>query len=268
MPVAADGILAAAFVAESNFVTLQTVGAAWPEPIVTVSVTRTAAGAGTVPVRDLTHKSVVGGVLLWSDNEAPLDAEVTYTATGHGDAGQVVAVSTVTVSTSGAEWGLWLKAPGRADLNTQATLSRMGDIDSATDGGSYQVPGGPRIAEHAGVVGDVFDFDVDTYDAAGASALTALLATTRLLLLQTGAPEELTSGYYRVVRSRRANPAQVRIDEVGLRRFTLEVEQVAAPAGEGSGFFGVSHGSIAATYATHQAIADSVASHLDLAMGV
>lgn len=267
MPVAPDGILAVGFDPQRNLVTLQTVGTAWPRPVATVSVTRTVAGAGTVPVRDLTRKTIVGGVLLWSDNEAPLDSEVTYSVTGYDEWGEAAATSTVAVSTTGAEWGLWVKAPGRADLNVRATLSRIGDITSATNGASYQVPNGPRIAEHAGVAWDTFDLDLDTYDATGAGALGALLGATRILLLQTGSPEEIESGYYRVIRSVRSNPAQVRIDEVGLRRFTLEVERVAMPAGRGTGHVGASHESIAATYASHLEIADAVSSHLDLAMG-
>lgn len=269
MPVAPDGILAAAFDLQRNLVTLQTIGSAWPRPVATVSVTRTVAGAGTVPVRDLTHKTIVGGVLLWSDNEAPLDAEVTYSVTGHDSAGLPVATSMVMVSTVGAEWGLWVKAPGRADLNCVVGFRSAGTIARTSLGGSYTVPGGPRISESAGLAPLTATLEVSTRTTVQTAALSAVLeqAPGQVVLLQTGAPEEIASGYYWVTSWSLDNPTRLRSDLAALRHHSLAVEQVAMPAGRGTGHVGASHESIAATYASHLEIADAVSSHLDLAMG-
>jgi hypothetical protein len=233
-----------------------------------VTITRTVAGASPVPVRGAESRPVVNGVLVWSDNEAPQGATVTYTATGSGPDGAPTPL-TATVSTVGAAWGLWVKAPGRADLNCRVGFKSAGDMGRTSLGGSYTVPGGKRFSESAGLAPLTTSIEVVTRTPAEFAALRDVLeqATGQELFLQTGQPEELPSGYYWCSAWTPANPTGLRSDLQAYRTHTLQLEQVAMPAGGSAGFAGTSHDVIAETFGTHQAIKTAGLSHLDLALG-
>ncbi|GMA26206.1 hypothetical protein GCM10025864_39650 [Luteimicrobium album] len=231
------------------------------------TITRSVAGASPVPVRGVERRPVVGGVLVWSDNEAPMDASVVYAATGVGPDTPVAL--TGTAATTGAAWGLWLKPPGRADLNCRVGLLDAGDMGQDDVGGSWTIPGGGRVSESAGLAPLTTTLSVQVDDADGLAAVRAAItqAPGRVLLLQTGQPEELPSGYYHVTSVSQANPGQLRSDLLGYRTLSIQVEAVDMPAGDSTGFSGVSHAVIAATFASHQEIKDRGLTHLDLATG-
>ncbi|GMA22291.1 hypothetical protein GCM10025864_44560 [Luteimicrobium album] len=234
-----------------------------------VTVTRTVAGASPVPVRGSVAVAVVGGVLLSSDNEAPMDSAVTYAATAVGDDDPVALSGTV--ETTGAAWGLWVKVPGRADLNCRVPLRDFGQVTRQTQGGSWQVPGGQRVAESSGLAQASSTLEVATRTPGQLAALAAVLegAPGGVVLLQTGQPAEpeLPSGYYQVTSWSTSNPGRARSDVSGWRVHTLTVDQVAMPAGDATGFSGMTYNQVADRFATYQDLLDGVPTYLDLATG-
>lgn len=233
-----------------------------------VTVTRSVPGVDDMVVRGLDGRPVVGGVVVFSDNEAPLDATVTYTAAWATDDG-VFAAQTATVTTTGAAWGLWVKAPGRADLNVQVGFSDAGDLSQTVQGGSWDIPGGGRVSESSGMALITTSLALTVRTVAQLAALRAVIsqAPGSALLLQTGQPEELPSGYYQVTGISQGNPTHLRSDMQAYRTVTLNVSAVQVPAGDATGFAGVTHDVIAASFASHQAIVDADLTHLDLALG-
>jgi len=280
MPTSPDGILTCTFDPERVAVQIEVDGSAWPmgSDVQRVTIVRSPAGQGAIPVRDLERRAAAGGTLLWVDNEAPLGVDVLYSCTGYDSLGDAVdPPSEVTVSTTGAADGLWVKIPGRADMVTRVGLQDVGEMTRATLGGSWQVPGGVAIAQSAAAslaqsagLGSLSTrLQVLTRDAGQTAALWQIIgqAPGQVVLLQTvPQPEELPSGYYQV-----ANPSQgtlaVRADLYGKRPFFLPITEAVMPAGSGTGLFGATHDDIAQSFSSHTEIAATVASHLELAQG-
>jgi hypothetical protein len=448
MATSADGILTCTFDPARVAVQIEVNGAAWPagSDVVRVTITRTSTGHGTIPVRDLERRAVAGGTLLWVDNEAPLDTDVTYACIGYdsfGDevpvgqtnlapdprlatstmgtngatvvdtrpatgaldggsffrrsmttantsspmsmqcspsgtsaipvtagspivaswdarknpglgpagradfawydaAGALLSISQgtgqtqtgdwqrfsqvhtppalaafrqprlqwsgtalvgqlldlgrlqvevgteptpfkvgflpvpteVTVSTTGADRGLWIKIPGRADMVTRVKLQDIGQMSRATLGGSWQVPGGIAIAQSAaaslaqsaGLGSLSATLQVLTADAGQTAALWQIIAQApgQVVLMQTD--QELPSGYYQVL-----NPSQGTIpispSAYGKRPFSLPIIEAVMPAGSGTGLFGATHDDIKQSFTSHTEIAATVSSHLELAEG-
>lgn len=179
--------------------------------------------------------------------------------------------SATTVSTTGAEWGLWLKAPGQGGLTVLAAWNSRGDVGSQTIGASYQVHGGNEIASWSGTAADRVAIDVTTYDAAQDSALRALLDSARVLLLQTGQPAEIGDGtgsdWWFVEATSQSNPAQMRSDHQGLRRRTLQLVRTTVPAGAGVVYTGQTYSTVFAEFATYQALLDGTPTYGDLMTG-
>lgn len=184
--------------------------------------------------------------------------------------------SLVTLSTAGAAWGLWIKIPGRADMVTRVGLVDAGEFSRATLGGSWQVPGGVAIAQAAaaslaqsaglGSLGTTLQ--IATADPGQAAALWRIMAEApgQVVLMQTGQPEELPSGYYQVVNPSQASD-RTRSNVYGRRLFTLPITESVVPAGSGTSLFGATHDDIAQSFASHTEIAATVGSHLELAEG-
>lgn len=269
MATSGDGVLTANFDPARNLVSLVTDGSAWPGPTYPdhVTLTRTVAGSET-PVRGAESVAAGGGTLVWSDNEAPLDVEVTYTA--YSFIGSFLeGTSVVTISTTGAAWGVWVKVPGRPELTARAPLAYLGDFATSTLGGSWQVPGGSALAQSAGMgalATTMTLLPVDT-GSLGAVERAVRQAPGQVVLIQTGAPEELPSGYYQVGQMVRQNPAQVLSDVYARRRLLLSLVATVAPAGPASGWSGVSYADLAAQYATYQDLADADLTYLDVSLG-
>lgn len=263
-------ILSTLYDAARAAVVLTVDGGMWPSPVTHIAMTRTPLGGATVEVRGLVQRRVEGGWYIGSDHEMPLDVAVTYEVTGYDSLGAVVDTETSTVSTTGASWGLWLKAAGQGDLTVRADWSARSDVASATIGGTYSVHGGPELAQWSGIAADRVSIDVTTYDAAQDAALRTLLATTRVLLVQTGQPAEIGTGsdWWFVESVSQSNPAQLRSDRQAMRRRTLQLVQTTVPAGDGVLSTGVTYSTVSGNYSTYQQILDTVDTYGELLLGV
>jgi hypothetical protein len=238
-------------------------------PVSRVLIERSSPGVPTEPVRTANNAPAAGGWFLGHDDAAPMDTSCTYTVTGLDDYGGVVGTSLVTVDTSGAAWGLWLKAPGRPQLTVQVPLAQVGDVASPTQGGVYQVPGGGSVPQWSGTDTDALSVTLLPRDEGEVARLTALLRAERVLLIQTGDPAEplMPPGYYFVEGVGRSNPAQVRVDQYGRRVFMLQLTATSAPAGEGQGFTGTTYETVRQTYATYADLLAGNATYFDVLAG-
>jgi hypothetical protein len=272
MPTSADGIIAATFEPDAARVQLVVDGGMWPGTVRTLTLTRTVPGYATVPVRGFDQpRRTAGGWYLGSDHEfeGPLGSDVTYTVTGYDAAGARVGSASVTVSTAGTEWGVWLKAPGRPELTIMCPLVSVTSRSITDQGGEYQVHGGDAVSQSSGVNAEHLQLVVATRTPGEAAALRTLYerATARTLLVQTAEPEECTSGWYRVASLASENPAQVRSDVYARRVHTLALTRVAMPAGVGVAFAGTIYESVRQAHPTYQAIKDLGLGYADLARG-
>lgn len=266
MPISPDGILEATFDPARALVRL-TVHDEWPDLVSSITITRTSPGVGTMPVRGVERRTVAGGVWAGSDNEAPLEQSVTYTATGHGSFGETVATSTVTVSTTGAAWGVWLKDPGEPSRTVVVPLRERAPAGSVTQGGIYQVLGGPAIPQWSGVEATTHTLTVLPRTTEQVSALEGLLTSARTLLVQTGQPEEIPSGYYQVGSVTQANPAQVLANVYTAREVTITLTATTVPVGAGVQFTGVTYETVRQEHATYQDVRGDNDTYFDVLMG-
>ncbi|WP_454044409.1 hypothetical protein [Cellulosimicrobium sp. Marseille-Q8652] len=266
MPTSPDGILDASYDAVQNLVRLTVDGGMWPAPVSRLTITRSSAGAPTEPLRTVRNRAVAGGWFLGYDDAAPMDATSTYTATGMDAFGGTVAVATVAVDVAGAEWGLWLKAPGRPQLTCRVALHDPGEVNAVTQGMAYQVPGGSAIAQWSGVDADSRTITVIAKSAQDAARVRALLAAERTLLIQTGQPEEIPSGYWFVLAENAARLG-VRKPGTGQVWFTLPLTRTTAPVGEGQGFTGATYETARQRHPTYRALRDANATYFDVQQG-
>lgn len=267
MPTSPDGILEAEFEASQNRVRLVVDGGMWPAPVSRLTITRSSAGAPTEPVRTANNAASAGGWFLGVDDAAPMDSSCTYTVTGFDEGGVPVATASVVVATTGAEWGLWLKSPGRPQLTCLVTFRSVGDRDTPTQGGVYQVPGGAAIPQWSGVDAESFAIEVATETQAATARLDALLRVERVLLVQSGQPEEIPAGYYFAMKVPRSNPVQLRSDEEAYRVTTLDLVRTTAPVGEGQGFTGTTYETTRQTFATYADVLAGAATYFDVLEG-
>jgi hypothetical protein len=271
MPTSPDGILEALFDPSRAAVVLTVDGGMWPDPVTKITMWRTPLGQPTVEVRGLVQRRVEGGWWIGNDHEAPLDVDVTYRVTGYDSLGDEVATAAVTVSTTGAAWGLWLKAPGRGDLTCLVRWRGRGAVESSTIGAAFQVHSGPEIAAWSGVAADRATIDLTTRTPAQDAAVARLLTTARVLLIQTGQPAEIGDGtgsdWWLVESASQSNPTGMRSDLLALRHRTLQLVRTTMPAGQGVVSTGQTYSSVSAAYATYQDILDEVATYGDLMTG-
>lgn len=262
MPVSPDGILEAVYDVAQNLVRLTVDGGMWPSPVDRLTITRSSAGAVTEPVRTANSIPVAGGWFLGSDDAAPMDTTCTYIVTGLGS-GALVGTATVSVDTVGGDPGLWLKAPGRPQLNVRVTLRDPGETTAITQGSTYQPPGGTAIGQWSGVDSDTRRLVVSAKTSQDVVRLRALLAAERVLLIQSRQPEQFPSGYWfvHVEDVVRLGPAT---DESW---FSLPVTRTDAPVGEGQGFTGTTYETVRQTYATYQDLLDNNATYFDVQQG-
>jgi len=251
----------------------------WPAGVTRVRITRKAGDELTVPVRGLEDVTAPGGSVVWSDNEAPTDASVKYTAVAMNDAGASLWATTSTVQTLLPDrlWGAWVKVPGRPEMTVRAKVRTVGDMARETLGGSWDIPGGPTIAQSgagalaqsAGIGALTTTLELSTYSPGDLAALQRAVrqAPGQVVLIQTGQPEELPSGYYQVQSMSTSNPAGRRSDLQPLRVTTLTLKEAAVPAGPASGWTGTTLGDVRDAFPTLQAIVDAELTLLDLATG-
>lgn len=172
----------------------------------------------------------------------------------------------VTVSTTGAEWGLWLKAPGRVDLNVRLPLRTREDLSSATQGGSFAVIGGDEVHAWSGVAADRTTITLLAGTTAMGAAIQRLLSEYRTILIQSGQPDELGPGseWWFVSDVSRSNPSQVRSDVYAKRTWTLQIARSPVPAGVGLVSTGAIYSDLVASYATYADLLAAVPTYGDL----
>lgn len=232
-----------------------------------VTVLRTVPGEAPIPVRDFEDVYAPGGYAFGSDIEMPLDVPVTYTVQGTDDYGNRSTDSSVTLTTTGGRWGLWIKVPGRGDLTLCARFAGVEDATTETRGGNYMIPRDDvtdparAIAQSSGADPESITVRVSALDAQEVARLKSVLQH-RVLLLQQGEPEEFDSGYYLVQSVRRVNPAQKRVDIVPLRHFDITMQRTSRPAGTGIASGGTTYAALSAM--TYQQIADQFEAYVDL----
>ncbi|MDQ2624256.1 MAG: hypothetical protein M3Y20_03745 [Actinomycetota bacterium] len=269
MPTSSDGIFEATFDPAWAAVNLIVDGGMWPSAVASITIARQVAGVPDVPVRGVDSLAVVGGYFVGSDSEAPLESPVTYQLTGYAANGTVVKVVVVAVDTTGAADGLWVKVPGRPSLTVCTRFRELGDIQSATIGGTYQILGAGTVAQTTaqwgGISADRTRVGLTTGRGAHTARLDEALRTARVVLLQPVGTTDLPPGWYYVSTVTRSNPGG--FEEFAERWWSLDVERTETPAGDGRGIPGVSWQSVLDTYPTWTSVLADVDTWFDLQLG-
>lgn len=262
-------ILEATFTPEWAAVTLLVDGGQWSFPVTHVTITRSVPGMPDAVVRGIDRTIAVGGYLAASDIEMPLEVTVSYTVTGYDSTGELVETETVQVSTSGAEWGLWVKIPGEPNSTTLVDLAGVTDRVSATQGGVYRPAGtgtsiAQGIASVSGLAPDAFSIDIEVWNPVLAARLVSALSH-RVVLLQTSAPEPFPSAYYFVeqVSWKLLNPSNL---NEGIAA-AIALERCAMPAGTSTQVAGWSWQSVIDTYPTWDDVLAAADTWFDLVQG-
>lgn len=268
MPTGADGVLTATWRPEAAAVSLEVLGSAWSSAVVEVRIERRVAGESVVPVRGADRVPAVGGYWVGTDHEQPLESSVTYQAIGYTAAGAQVLSAMVTVSTSGAPHGIWLKAPGKPNLTVRLGMVERGTRSSTTQGGVYNIAGGRGVAVAAasGRDGDTMTLRVRPRSTAELESALALLDEHRVLLIQPVAViRPFRDAWWFVSSVEEALLTQA--DRADYWDITLNLTRVGVPAGAGQGVVGWSYAAVAGTYATYAALKAAKASYFDVARG-
>jgi hypothetical protein len=268
MPVSVDGILEATFDASTASVLLVVVGSEWPSPVDMITITRTVAGEATVPVRGVESRVVAAGYYVGSDHEMALATTVTYVVAGSFE-GSDVATATVAESTTGAADGLWLKVAGAPDLTVLARTRTVSEVASPTIGGVYQIAGGggsvaQTSAQWSGIESDSAKVGLSVETGTGVARLRAVMAASRILLLQPVGFTDIDAGWYFVGTVRRSNPAS---EAYARRWFDLDIQRTGVPAGQGSGIAGVTWAALMEECATWADVATAYATWFDVLRG-
>ena len=238
MPTGSDGVLTATWRPEAAAVSLEVLGSAWPSAVVEVRIMRLVAGETDVPVRGADRVPAVGGFWVGSDHEMPLGSSITYQAIGYASAGAAVLSSMVTVSTSGAPHGIWLKVAGKPNLSVCTVGRSVDGPTSETQGGVYDIAGGfgVAVASASGINADRLTLTIGSVDAAQEQSIRAVLSAHRVLLIQDCGHDVIPSGWYFVSSVSRA-PRDARYLAPG-RNHTLALTRTGIPAGAGQGVGG------------------------------
>lgn len=268
MPTGADGVLTATWRPEVAAVSLEVLGSAWPSAVVSVRIERRVAGESVVPVRGADKVSAIGGYWTGTDHEMPLESSVTYQAIGYTAADVPVLSSMVTVATSGAAHGVWLKAPGRPNLTVRMGMADRGTRSSSTQGGVYNIAGGRGVAVAAasGRDGDTMTLRLRAASTTQLNSATALLDEHRVLLIQpVGTVSPFREAWWFV--SSVDESLLTQADRADYWDLTLTLSRVGVPSGAGQEVVGWSYASIAATYADYAAVKAAYSDYLSLTRG-
>jgi hypothetical protein len=272
VPISSDGILQVEFDPAWAAVRVIVDGGMWPSgaAVDAVTVTRIVAGEADMPVRGILKTPAVGGYFVGSDIEMDLESTVTYQAAGYANGVLQANSAQVTVSTTGAAPGIWVKVPGQPDLTQHARFRAMSEMTSDTVGGIYQIVGGSSVAQTtaqwSGVDTEKGTLELATAAVVDTASMRVTLNAGRVLLLQPVGSTDLDQGYYFVSSVARENPAG--IESYFRRRFSLSVQRTGMPAGNGQGIPGVTWNQVMATFPTWQDVIDAHATWFDLLQGV
>jgi len=259
-------VLAATFSADDASVLLTIDGSTWDTVPATVTAVRQATGGVPVKVRGVIARPLIGGYLVVTDHEMEINSRVTYTVTGYTASGAVLSSVTAVVSTTVTALGVFVKAPGRPDLTVFCEPAELGDLQSPTIGGVYQVLGGDAVAvaQWSSVGALTTSISLRTTRGVLTSKLKELLKKARVLLLQPVGLTDLDPGWYFTSGASWTNPGQ--FDGYAYRRCGLPLQAVGVPAGQSSGSAWTCD-MVLATYATGDAVKATYATCFALTQG-
>lgn len=135
-PVSVDELEATLF-PDTTRVSVALTWASSPAPS-TALIERVNADGTIVPVRGADPATLIAGVWVGDDYEAPLDANFYYQATSSDRPGETITSATYMLPSNGLTW---LKHPGRPALNATFTISRAPDFTRPVSVGVFDVLG-------------------------------------------------------------------------------------------------------------------------------
>lgn len=234
--------------------------------VTTVTASRSVPGGTAELVRGVISKPVVGGYLVATDHEMPLNTLVSYTVAGYSAGGVLVSSATAVVDTTCPDVGVWVKAPGRPDLTVLCIPADLGEIGTATVGGVYQVIGGGSVAvsQFGGIAPTTAQLVLRTDAGQHTRRLRALLDVARVVLLQPVGLDDLDAGWYFASQANRSNPGK--FNAFTFRYTTLNLTAVRPPAGQQGGAVWT-YASVKGAYATYAAVKAAKASYFALTQG-
>lgn len=233
----------------------------WPDPTDRVTIQRQTPSGAWETIPGYEAYAAVGSRVLATDIEMPLDVTVTYRALNRAG----VPSPTASISTAGAEWGMWVKVRRDASLTVRLNWSDMGESRQDALGGFYQVHGGRAVAQYTGVAPEELDVQawVDTRE--DYLAIRRLLSTDRRVFIQMPSPKEMDDGWWWVNRVSWVNLNQRTFEAGGeIRMCTLSLRQIDAPRGAIGKGIGATYGSVAATWADYLDLYNNNSTYWDL----
>ena len=266
--------LSAAFAPATASVLLTVAGSSWATVPAKVTITRRVPGGAGELVRGWINTETVGGYVVATDHEMPIDSSVTYSITGYSAAGAALESAQATISTAGAASGLWIKVPGRPDLTVRVGIAPggVGEVVSQTVGGAYQILGGGTVAvaQYGGAAPWTQSLTVQALDAATVGRVRAILgnlsgSASRVLLFQLAGGDDVPGGWAFVAKVSESLLAQV-AGGGGGRRWTLDLTAARTPAGTSAGAVWT-YAALAATYSSYSAAKAANVSYFAMAQG-
>lgn len=205
--------------------------------------------------------SAVGSFALAVDLEMPLDEVVSYRALNR----QGAASDVVSVETTGAEWGLWLKTRRGAQYTQRLNWSGVSDFVSTSNGELKEIFGGGTVAQFYGEPADEVEVTVWTEGPLAFRALKSVLANERRFFFQNPEPKELDDGWWWVDRVSYRNSDQRAFSTVrDIREVVLSLRRIEAPPGVIGGAAGASYAQVRVKYLTYGGMTDAEATYADL----
>lgn len=223
-------------------------------------------GAGWVPVRG-GRRDVINGFVALTDHEMPLHQEVRYRVAGYsGDT--YVGAFTGTVDTSIPGWcGVFVKIPANPNATVMVDPTNSIDIDSSTQGGSYDIAAGSSIAVAAwsGVNASRFTLNAITKTDVDSAQMRALLQKNRVVLLQGPDWAPFPPGWYYVESVSEGLRGDGAIKQG--RKWSLSLVSTGVPSGDTAGVAGASWNQIRAKYATWDELKTANSTWFDVLQG-
>lgn len=223
-------------------------------------------GTGWVPVRG-GRRDVINGFVALTDHEMPLHQEVRYRVAGYSG-NTYVGAFTGTVDTSIPGWcGVFVKIPANPNATVMVDPTNSIDIDSSTQGGSYDIAAGSSIAVAAwsGVNASRFTLNAITKTDGDSAQMRALLQKNRVILLQGPDWEPFPPGWYYVESVSEGLRGDGAIKQG--RKWSLSLVSTGVPSGDTAGVAGASWNQIRAKYATWDELKTANSTWFDVLQG-
>lgn len=262
-----DGIVTLDFDTQWASVRFTILGTAWPSAVSRVTIHRSET-SGDVRIRG-GNATAVGGFLVISDNECPLDSMVTYTVRGYSTTNVLVKTVVLSISTTGAAPGVWIKLAGDPNGTSRGSQKTLSDTSSTTQGGIYQVAGGSGVGvgSYGGQDATEFSVTLQVQTAAEDAALSETFRRGRIVLLQSVALiKPFPDGWYFLKQVRRSLITHA--DGVEGALWSFEAAASTRPSGDSAGVAGVTYALLKAKYPTYDVMKATGLTYFELAQGL